>query len=36
METQNRKYKETETRRKLERGIGIKGETKNERTIWKI
>ena len=37
METQNRRrYKETETRRKLERGIGIEEETKNERTIWKI
>ena len=36
-----RRYKETETRRKvvdkrLERGIGIEEETKNGRTIWKI
>ena len=42
METQNwSRYKETETRRKLvdkrlERGIGIDEETKNERSIWKI
>ena len=39
METQNlRRYKETETRcklldKRLERGVGIEEETKNERTI---